>query len=371
MIYKLLIALLLSIAVPAGVFAFGGGTVYSDESQIDDDEEVTFFPSYGYYDSTKAKWVLNIEGWIREPTDSSILKATIVGAYELFTGTYIPDEDEFWRRVKVFASDNESGEKITIKLGGNSYKMPSSSGGGRIVGTVVLSQSQVNSLSRDADGLVSYTTTAVNGRIFNGKVQLISQTGVSVISDIDDTIKISGIVEGTKTVIYNTFIKNPPVAAPGMSKRYRDGADIGWNYHYLTGSPWQLNSFLEKFRTDNQFPVGSFNMKEFRVNITSSEFWGAVAGGGTIEQKKEAVAAIVGSYPQRTFYLIGDSGEKDPEIYAWAANNFGDQIVAVYIRNVTDEHVLNERLNTAFGANIEKVTLIDPETGEFQSREIF
>ena len=41
------------------------------------------------------------------------------------------------------------------------------------------------------------------------------------------------------------------------------------------------------------------------------------------------------TYPRLSFILIGDSGQKDPEIYAEAIRKFPGRIRAVYIRDVT------------------------------------
>jgi len=38
-----------------------------DGNQIDNDEKVVFFPSYGYFDSLNGKWTLTIQGHIFEP----------------------------------------------------------------------------------------------------------------------------------------------------------------------------------------------------------------------------------------------------------------------------------------------------------------
>ncbi len=240
--------------------------------------------------------------------------------------------------------------------------MPPSTGGGRIVGKAYLSDSEANALKSE-DGWITYSAIAKNGREFFGRVQLIDSSGDSVISDIDDTIKITGITRGKKAVLENTFI-NPPEPAPGMSQHYRQMKRNGMAFHYLTGSPWQLFGFLDQFFDSNGFPAGSFDMKELRINPLSPEFWDAVASSATVDQKKAAIEDIIGSYPNRRFILIGDSGEHDPEIYAWAIERYGEQILEVQIRNVTNENIDNARIRTAFGASIGRLKLIDPITGE-------
>lgn len=52
-----------------------------------------------------------------------------------------------------------------------------------------------------------------------GVVQLIEPCGVSIISDIDDTIKDTRVLLGARTVLSNTFF-NPTRAIPGMAEVY-------------------------------------------------------------------------------------------------------------------------------------------------------
>jgi phosphatidate phosphatase APP1 len=42
-------------------------------------------------------------------------------------------------------------------------------------------------------------------------------------------------------------------------------------------------------------------------------------------------------FPKRHFVLVGDSGEKDPEIYARILSEFPERVEAIFIRDVTGE----------------------------------
>ena len=46
--------------------------------------------------------------------------------------------------------------------------------------------------------------------------------------------------------------------------------------------------------------------------------------------------ALLKDYPERTFILVGDSGEKDPEFYADVMQRHPARIERVFIRNVTN-----------------------------------
>ena len=335
-----------------------------DGDQIDKDEKVIFFPSYGYFDSSSSKWVLIIQGHIFEPSDSRLKRSGAKSGFESYTGSTVQDDDDFWRRIQPLVSDNESGEKIKIQLGKKTYTMPESSAGGRVTGEIMLTSSEAQELM-DSYGWITYKTTSADNRAFVGKVQLIQPDGVSIISDIDDTIKITEVYQGKKTMLINTF-NRPMQAAPGMADLYRNLNSSDVRFHYLSGSPWQLFPVLETFCADNDFPAGSFNMKEFRANPGSSEFWDFIAGGSTQELKERVIKELMTSFPKRQFILIGDSGEHDPEIYGWAAGTYPDQVKEIYIRNVTHEEFGNQRMEKAFGTSGNKVRLIDMNTGSIE-----
>lgn len=178
---------------------------WSDGNQIDNDEVVTFFPGSGSFDPARNLWTLNIEGWIYEPENCFIIRSAAEDAYELFAGEAITDENDFWERMKGFVVDNESRERVVIQLGTNRYTLPESSGGGRISGTITLTPDEVDRLNPDNNGWVFYTATSENNRTFEGKCRLIAPQGLSVISDIDDTIKVTEVYEGNVQVAKNTF----------------------------------------------------------------------------------------------------------------------------------------------------------------------
>ena len=67
--------------------------------------------------------------------------------------------------------------------------------------------------------------------------------------------------------------------------------------------------------------------------------WGLGAGTDAIlsssTYKLQRLQKLFQRFPQRKFLLIGDSGEKDPEIYATVHKTFPKQVLGIAIRNVT------------------------------------
>ena len=135
----------------------------------------------------------------------------------------------------------------------------------------------------------------------------------------------------------------------------------------MSSSPWQLYPPLVEFLADQQFPAATLSLKSVRFR---DETLLDLFKKGT-ETKPVAIEAILSSFPQRQFVLVGDSGEQDPEVYAALAKKHEEQIAKVFIRNVTGESAGNARFTDLF-ADLDDsrwqlfddpadVTLPDPE----------
>jgi len=98
----------------------------------------------------------------------------------------------------------------------------------------------------------------------------------------------------------------------------------------VSNTPYQLHGMLSDFLTKHDFPRGSFHLKMFNLNDHTRS---ALLQPPEIS-KREALFGILKDFPLRKFVLVGDSGEKDPELYAAAARTFPGQIAAVLIRRI-------------------------------------
>jgi hypothetical protein len=134
--------------------------------------------------------------------------------------------------------------------------------------------------------------------------------------DVDDTIKISNVLDKIE-LLKKTFLDDPePVS--GMPELYaklnQDLNDPA--FFYVTGSPFQLFPFLRGF-ISSTYPPGPILPK----NLTFIDIPGAIeafSSDNTLEFKLEMIDRINSFYPQKRFLAIGDSTEKDPEIYGEA-----------------------------------------------------
>ncbi|GAA5814680.1 hypothetical protein MFLAVUS_008179 [Mucor flavus] len=168
-----------------------------------------------------------------------------------------------------------------------------------------------------------------------GLVNLIEPTGVSIISDIDDTIKCTKVLAGARTVLTNTFF-NPTRAVSGMADTYSQWYKLGASFHYVSNSPFQLTHMLNNFMTNHHFPPGSFHLRESTGLLSKL---GASKKPG--RSKHDSICGIMRDFPQKKFILIGDSGEIDLEIYTRIATEFPGQVIKIFIRDITSAAQLN------------------------------
>ncbi|MEJ7746503.1 MAG: phosphatase domain-containing protein [Luteimonas sp.] len=155
-----------------------------------------------------------------------------------------------------------------------------------------------------------------------------------VISDIDDTVLQSSITDW-KTAAQLTFLHNARTRKPlqGVAKLYQalqSGADgAGRNpIFYVSSSPWNLYDLLEDFLELNAIPHGPIFLRD--LGLEEGKFIKTPGHGHKLERARELIQRL----PHLRWVLIGDSGQADAELYAEAAREFGDRILAIYIRDV-------------------------------------
>ncbi|KAF9191679.1 hypothetical protein BGZ50_009209 [Haplosporangium sp. Z 11] len=163
--------------------------------------------------------------------------------------------------------------------------------------------------------------------ISHGIVNLIDPEGISIISDIDDTIKETNVTAGAKTILKNTFLKEMQ-EVEGMASVYKDWWNQGAAIHYVSNSPWQLIPSLLEFFHTYKFPPGSAHL---RMHDSVLKTYFTTPG----ESKRRYIREILMDFPGRKFILVGDSGEIDMEIYTEMALAFPNQILKIFIRDIT------------------------------------
>ncbi|RRQ47913.1 DUF2183 domain-containing protein [Maribacter algicola] len=191
----------------------------------------------------------------------------------------------------------------------------------------------------------------LNQNSFPGKMLIPSiKSKFGVISDIDDTILHTGVVSSLKwKVIINTIFKRATSRRPleGAAEFYhllhqgKTGQEANPIF-YVSHSPWNLYRYLELFLTTNNFPKGPIllrSMSSFTRRKRDDK-----------PQKQKEITGILNTYPELSFILIGDSGEKDADIYIEISKLFPNRVKAIYLRSVSDGRRMS-RVSNLFSAH--------------------
>mmetsp|Transcript_52628 Transcript_52628/g.111776 ORF Transcript_52628/g.111776 Transcript_52628/m.111776 type:complete len:360 (+) Transcript_52628:80-1159(+) len=295
--------------------------------RIASDERVVFFPTIASK-INETHWKAPVHGWIFEPElESRKRKVAMKGLEKLFQVTDSEEKRLLARRFMPFTVDNQSMKYVNVKVGkGGLHRLPRSRKDGHFVGRLALRDDE---LDADDDGIVRYEAID-SERNFAGAIHLVPPTGLSVISDIDDTVKITNYLD-KKEFYKNTFLREFR-EVPGMKELFRSlksrRDDV--SFHYVSASPYQLFEELSNFFDAKGFPPATFHLKRIRVkDKTLLQLF-----ADPMEYKMRQITPILDAFPKRRFILVGDSGEKDPEVYKELYKRYSDRIEKIWIRNV-------------------------------------
>ncbi len=154
------------------------------------------------------------------------------------------------------------------------------------------------------------------------------ETGV--ISDVDDTILISHATDlGKKfwlAISKNAYSRRP---LPGVSEFYKELTGFGkYPIFYVSSSDWSLFDMINDFMNYRHIPHGPLLLKDKHINLRNI----LKSGGGSHQHKLMKIKALMEMYPKMNFYLVGDSGQHDPEIYSQIIQEFPGRVIAVFVR---------------------------------------
>lgn len=165
------------------------------------------------------------------------------------------------------------------------------------------------------------------------------QNKLGIISDVDDTILVSRATNIYKKLRLMLF-KNARTRLPfeGVAAFYRalyNGIDPEpgkFNpIFYVSSSSWKLYDLLRDFCKVQGIPKGPFMLRDSRMDefkIVTSLHKG---------HKLTQVKRIMEMYPLKQFIMIGDSGQKDPEIYTEITQRYPGRVKTIYIRHVSSK----------------------------------
>jgi phosphatidate phosphatase APP1 len=160
------------------------------------------------------------------------------------------------------------------------------------------------------------------------------RTELGIISDIDDTVLQTHVTHRLK-MIWTTLVENAQTRLPfeGTTELYRalvlgPGGQAQNPVFYVSKSPWNLYDVLAEFLDRQELPRGPLLLRDIGLHSEAP-----------LDHKSAAIEKILTLYEQLPggplpFVLIGDSGERDPDIYLQVAAQHPGRIRAIYIREV-------------------------------------
>ena len=309
---------------------------------------IVLFPSYARPAAGGRKWRVTVAGMaVRPLPPTSRRRAMAVAVLKRVLALDEPQCQSavFQRRSAAFLFQRLVGRRVRCTVGGIDFDGGQTDRTGHFTATVEIDASRFAVSAGDAGqpaGCPWVASTAwldddddtdpTDDGIATGVVQLVSERGLSVISDIDDTVKVTNVAN-RRELLANTFVREF-FAVPGMDAVFRRWREEATAFHYVSASPWQLCDCLTGFLRAEGLPAGSLHLKLFRLKDSTplGRF------PSRKRSKRRAIEQIMADFPGRRFLLVGDSGDRDPEVYATIARRQPDRVAGVVIRRVAGPH---------------------------------
>lgn len=166
----------------------------------------------------------------------------------------------------------------------------------------------------------------VNGTMSgNATAYLVPPTGFTIISDIDDILRITKIYK-PKEGLLNSFAR-PFTPWMNMPEIYANWSSSipDFHFHYLTTTPEQVTRNYMEF-IYKTYPLGSFDTRPLNFSDVSA----------TLQIRRFLLDKIFQTFPQRKFILMGDTTNSDVmKAYPALAKDYPGQVQCIFLRNTT------------------------------------
>lgn len=153
-----------------------------------------------------------------------------------------------------------------------------------------------------------------------------------VVTDIDDTIKYTNVLDKSDAVYNALFSKR---AFSGMSELFQEFNKTGAIIYYVSGSPKILSNKISDFMSYNKFPQST------NVILKGIEH--------TYDFKLKTISTLIDEIMPDKIILIGDDTEFDPEIYAELSKHY--KVDQIFIHSIQNRAIpSNDHVRSYFSA---------------------
>lgn len=168
-----------------------------------------------------------------------------------------------------------------------------------------------------------------------GRVRIPRATAAfGLISDLDDTViqsRVANFLLAVRTIMLGNARTRLPFAGVAAFYRALERGGDGRRRNpvfYVSSSPWNIHDVITEFLTLQEIPEGPVLLRDWDIDLS------ALASSRLQKHKEPLIREILDLYPSLPFILIGDTSQRDPEIYREIVRNYPGRILAIYIRNV-------------------------------------
>ncbi|KAI9683645.1 MAG: hypothetical protein M1829_004950 [Trizodia sp. TS-e1964] len=159
----------------------------------------------------------------------------------------------------------------------------------------------------------------------NATAYLVPTTGLTIISDIDDILRITKIYKPSEGLL-NSFARafTPWMNMPSIYSNWSQALPDA-HFHYLTTTPEQITPNYMSF-IFNTYPLGSFDTRPLNFSDVAA----------TLSIRKFLLTKIFQTYPQRKFVLVADTSNSDVmRDYPAMVTDFPNQVQCIFLRNTS------------------------------------
>ncbi|EPS36634.1 hypothetical protein H072_9885 [Dactylellina haptotyla CBS 200.50] len=277
--------------------------------------------------------------------DSGVVSSVVTKAIEAFGVEIGNKANNVLERTKLFLAIPRSEISVDLKVSTcNSISVGKTSDGGLLEQSAALGACDGSLTPKNISGSVP---RIFNSKQFSATLFPSGPSGFGVVSDVDDTIKVSNVLDRTKAV--QSLLVDDHQAVSGMPELYSkvNGALSNPAWFYLSGSPYQLYPSLRKFIFAT-YPNGPMIVQNLTVTDISSVLDFITNPNNVKDYKIAQMEKIYSFYPQKKFLTVGDSTQADPEVYAEIFRRHPEFIQCIWIRQVQGANNTAERFASAF-----------------------
>jgi phosphatidate phosphatase APP1 len=163
----------------------------------------------------------------------------------------------------------------------------------------------------------------ITGELFVPPVE----TSIGIITDIDDTILQTNVQDLVRMVTLSVFGNSlTRMGYPGTTEWFQGLVrHVNAPTFYISRSAWNLFPLLRGFVEYQGLPLGPMLLRHVGLHRGKERKRG---------HKFRRMSEVLDMYPHMRFICVGDSGQRDAEIYASLAKSYPGRVVAIYIRDV-------------------------------------